>query len=90
MTGQDSGPRFDPKGPGLVYMLIAGDLAAKIAAGTYPAGGRLPSEAELAEEYGAAKMTVRRAIRELRERGLAETVYGKGTYVLAPDRRPGH
>jgi len=89
MTGQDSGPRFDPRGPGLVYRLIADDIAAKIAAGTYVPGGRLPGEAELAEEYGAAKMTVRRAVRELRERGLVETVYGKGTYVLAPDRRPG-
>jgi DNA-binding GntR family transcriptional regulator len=70
-------------------MLIADDIAAKIAAGTYAAEQRLPSEAELAAEYGTARMTVRRAVRELRERGLAETVYGKGTYVLAPDRRPG-
>jgi hypothetical protein len=31
-------------------------------------------------------MTVRRAVRQLRERGLAETV--NGTYVLAPDRKP--
>lgn len=89
MTEHDSGPRFDPKGPRLVYMLIADDIATKIAAGAYTAEQRLPAEAELAAEYGTARMTVRRAIRELRERGLVETVYGKGSYVLAPDRRPG-
>ena len=50
MTGQDSGPRFDPKGPRLVYMLIADDIAAKIGAGTYAAEQRLPSEAELGLE----------------------------------------
>lgn len=89
MTGHDSGPRFDPKGRRLVYMLIADDIAAKIAGGTYAAEQRLPAEAELAGEYGTARMTVRRAIRELRDRGLVETVYGKGTYVLAPGRGPG-
>jgi GntR family transcriptional regulator len=89
VTGHDSGPRFDPKGPRLVYVLIADDIAAKIAAGVYQAEQRLPSETELAAEYGTARMTVRRAVRELRERGLVETVYGKGTYVLAPDRKPG-
>lgn len=70
-------------------MLIADDIAGKIAAGTYVAEQRLPSEVELADEYGTARMTVRRAVRELRERGLVETVTGKGTYVLAPGRRPG-
>lgn len=88
MTGHENGARFDPRGPRLVYMLIADDVAAKITDGTYLAEQRLPSEAELAEEYGTARMTVRRAMRELRERRLVETVPGKGNYVLAPDRRP--
>ena len=89
MTGHDSGPRFDPRGRRLVYMLIADDIAAKIANGAYTADQRLPSEAELAAEYGAARMTVRRAARELRERGLVETVPGKGNYVLTPSRSRG-
>ncbi len=70
-------------------MQIADDIAAKIAGGTYAAEQRLPGEADLAAEYRTARMTVRRAVRELRERGLVETVTGKGTYVLAADRRPG-
>jgi DNA-binding GntR family transcriptional regulator len=35
------------------------------------------------------RMTVRQAIRELRELHMVETVTGKGTYVLEPERRPG-
>ena len=83
MTDQDDpGPRFDPHGPGLVYMLIADDIAGQIDRGELVPGGRLPGEAALAEEYGAARMTIRRAIRELRERGLVTVVTGKGTYVV--------
>jgi DNA-binding GntR family transcriptional regulator len=87
MTGHDDGPRFDPRGPRLVYKSIADDIAAKIADGTYAAEQRLPSEDELAAHYGNARMTVRRAIRELADRGLVETIHGKGTYILAPERR---
>ena len=36
----------------------------------------------MAQHYGIAKMTARRAVRELRERGLIRTVVGKGSYVL--------
>jgi GntR family transcriptional regulator len=73
--------RFDPKGPRLVYVQIADDIAGQIERGDLVPGARLPGEAALAEEYGAARMTVRRAIRELRERGLVIVVTGKGTYV---------
>jgi GntR family transcriptional regulator len=77
----DEGPRFDPGGPELVYVLIADDIAAKIASGELAAGARLPGEADMAAEYHVAKMTARRAVRELRERGLVRTVVGKGSYV---------
>ena len=51
------------------------------ATGTPALGDRLPGEADMAREYGVAKMTARRAVRELRERGLVRTVIGKGSYV---------
>ncbi|MFI7440873.1 GntR family transcriptional regulator [Nonomuraea indica] len=44
-------------------------------------GQRLPSELDLTEQYGIARMTIRRAMKELRERGLVRSVHGKGTYV---------
>jgi GntR family transcriptional regulator len=88
MTSREDGPRFDPRGPALVYMLIADDIAGQIERGELGPDARLPSENELTQIYGAARMTVRRAVRELRERGLVNVVSGKGTYVIPPDQRP--
>lgn len=85
MTDREDGPRFDPRGPHLVYMLIADDIAGQIGRGELLPGQRLPGEADLAAHYGAARMTVRRAVRELRERGLVKVISGKGTYVTARD-----
>lgn len=79
-------PRFDPHGRRLVYMQIADDIAAKITSGEYQPEQRLPNLSDLSEDYGAARMTIRRAVRELRERGLVEVVPGKGTFVLAQPR----
>jgi GntR family transcriptional regulator len=87
MTERD-GPRFDPRGPHLVYMLIADDIAAQINRAELLPGQRLPGEADLAAHYGAARMTIRRAIRELRERGLVKVLSGKGTYVTPDDEKP--
>jgi GntR family transcriptional regulator len=81
MTDRDDAPRFDPHGPELVYVLIANDIERQIHDGTLLPGQRLPGEADLATEYGVARMTVRRAMRELRERGLVRTVPGKGNYI---------
>lgn len=88
MTDREDGPRFDPHGPHLVYMLIADDIAGQIERGELLAGQRLPGEADLVSVYGAARMTIRRAIRELRERGLVKVISGKGTYVSPESDRP--
>ena len=84
MTESD-GPRFDPHGPDLVYVMIADDIAGQIERGELVPGQRLPGEQDLAREYGVARMTIRRAARELRERGLVRVVTGKGTYVTKQD-----
>lgn len=72
---------FDPHGPTLVYIALADHIAARIQAGELQPGARLPAERDLAQEYGVAYMTVRRAAVVLRERGLIVTVHGKGTFV---------
>jgi GntR family transcriptional regulator len=87
MTDPEDGPRFDPKGRARVYMAIADELAAKIEDGTYPPDGRLPSIADLVHEYGAARETVRKAVRELAERGYVEVVPGKGAFITRPEER---
>ncbi|MBB3052710.1 DNA-binding GntR family transcriptional regulator [Prauserella isguenensis] len=45
----------------------------------------MPGERSLAEEYGVALDTVRKATRILRERGLVQTLKSKGTFVAHPE-----
>jgi DNA-binding GntR family transcriptional regulator len=72
---------IDPDSPVLAYLQVAEDLAARIDRGELT--GRLPAERDLASEYGVAYGTIRRAMEVLRERGLVETVHGRGTFVKA-------
>ncbi|WP_395109761.1 GntR family transcriptional regulator [Actinomadura sp. SCN-SB] len=84
-------PPFEPvdEGPEYVYVQLADHIAALITSGHLRPGAKLPSERDQAEEYGVAYLTVRRAMQELRERGLIVTVVGRGTYVSRrPDSAP--
>src|SRR5260370_29576429 len=83
-------PQWDPDagGPAYVYMRVADHIATRIAAGDLPAGARLPAERDLAAEYAVAIGTARRAVLELRDRGLVVTLPGKGTYVVSLGSQP--
>jgi GntR family transcriptional regulator len=76
-------PVFDPSAgePGYMYAKVADHIAARIAAGELPPGSMLPNERALAEQYGIAIGTARRAVEELRSRGLVVTLAAKGTFV---------
>ncbi|WP_170235506.1 GntR family transcriptional regulator [Verticiella sediminum] len=63
-------------------------VRADILAGVLPAGGRLPSEAQLCRQYGVSRITVRQALAELQASGLVHTVNGRGSFVSQP-RAPG-
>ncbi|MCW2938467.1 MAG: GntR family transcriptional regulator [Actinomycetia bacterium] len=84
MSDDRDTPGFDREGPDLVYVQVADHIAERINTGELQPGARLPSEHDLADQYGVAYLTVRRATRELRERGLIRTVHGKGTFVVPP------
>jgi GntR family transcriptional regulator len=81
------GPRFPPRGRKLVWVQLADTLAARIEDGTYPPEARIPAELDIVAEFGASRESVRRAVAELRQRGLIETVKGKGSYVLPESER---
>ncbi|MER7787656.1 winged helix-turn-helix domain-containing protein [Streptomyces sp. NPDC097640] len=66
-----------------VYLQVMHHIAEQIRSGRLPEGARLPAERDLAEQYGVAVNTVRRAIRDLRDQGLVITVPIKGTFVRA-------
>ncbi|MGY1456649.1 winged helix-turn-helix domain-containing protein [Streptomyces sp. SS8] len=74
-----------PELPQYLYMELADRIAAEIKAGQPPVGGRLPGEREMTEIYGVSIGTVRRAVAELRTRGLVATLPIKGTYVIASE-----
>ncbi|MFI6439472.1 GntR family transcriptional regulator [Streptomyces sp. NPDC050759] len=84
MTDRSEVPEFAPQGSQLIYVAVADHVEARISAGELQPGARLPAERDLAQEYGVAYLTVRRAAQVLRDRGLIETVHGRGTFVVDP------
>jgi GntR family transcriptional regulator, transcriptional repressor for pyruvate dehydrogenase complex len=66
----------------LAQRVVAG-LKARILDGSLPPGGKLPSEAELIEEYAVSRTVIREAVTRLRAEGLVETFQGRGSFVLA-------
>ncbi|MEV5317185.1 winged helix-turn-helix domain-containing protein [Streptomyces sp. NPDC052687] len=80
---EDQEWRPDPASRIYVYVQIADRISSQIRSGRLPVGARLASEPDLATQYGVGINTLRRAIRELRERGVVDTVPAKGTFVIA-------
>lgn len=80
MTGAGA---FDMRrGSGVtLWRQIAERLEEEIGSGTRPPGSRLPVEAELAQQFGVNRHTLRRALAHLSERGLIEATAGRGTFV---------
>ncbi|MEV8098855.1 winged helix-turn-helix domain-containing protein [Kitasatospora sp. NPDC085879] len=79
---EDRSHVVDPTRPAYVYAQVADDIAQQIVSGRLAPGAMLPAERDLAAQYGVAYLTARRAVRELRERGLVVTLPAKGTYVV--------
>jgi AcrR family transcriptional regulator len=75
---------------------IAADLRARIAAGEFAPGDRVPSTRELTRRWGVAMATATKALGALRDEGLLRSVRGVGTVVAGraagprpPRRRTG-
>ena len=76
----------DASRPVYVWQQVADWIARRIDSGELQPGARLEGERELAEQAGVAIGTVRRAVKELRERGLVVTLAAKGTYIAKPPK----
>ncbi|MFC9842888.1 GntR family transcriptional regulator [Streptomyces sp. NPDC060223] len=49
--------------------------------GSLPAGRRLPAERELCAQLGISRVTLRRALRDLVDKGVLSSSHGRGWYV---------
>lgn len=69
------------------YLQVADALRARIKAGEWAVGEKLPSRARFAEEYGVGQSVAQRAMERLIIEGLLEGRSGSGTYVRRPRER---
>ncbi len=65
-----------------LYHQLKKHLVELIEEGQFGANQALPTEAQLMEQCGVSRVTVRRALHELEHEGYITRVAGKGTFVL--------
>ena len=63
------------------YQQVLESIKHDILCGRYQPGQKLPSEAALVKRFGTSRITVGRALRELRQAGLVRSHAGSGSYV---------
>ncbi|HXH58652.1 GntR family transcriptional regulator [Iamia sp.] len=74
-------PRADRPARRIRYRDISEDLRARIDGGEFGDRRLLPSESELSARYEASRVTVRKALDELRGEGLVDSRQGFGWFV---------
>ncbi|GAA3811044.1 GntR family transcriptional regulator [Streptomyces phyllanthi] len=70
-----------------LYVQIRREIEARIRAGDLPPGARLPTEMDLATEYGVSRATAQRVLNDLAEAGLAIRRRRHGTFVADVTRQ---
>src|SRR5438093_11059247 len=73
-----------------LYEQIAEQIKQRILRGELRTGDRLPTENELAEQFGASRTGVREAMKILAQQGLIETRTGPGALVTTADSQAMH
>src|SRR5471030_2958176 len=71
-----------------LYQKLADSIAATIRSGQYAVGDRLPTERELAQQYGVSRPTLREAMIALEILGLIEAKHGHGIIVTNHKPKP--
>ena len=77
---------LNPQSPIPLYHQLAEILMTRIREGEYPEGSRIPSEIELAKQYGIGRPTARQATDVLIRRRMLVRKRGSGTYVRSEQR----
>lgn len=74
---------LNPQSPIPLYHQLADIILAKVRAGEYPAGSKIPSENNLAAAYGIGRPTARQATELLVRKRILVRRRGAGTFVRA-------
>ena len=67
--------------PQYEYARVAEEIERRIRRGDWKFGSRMPGRERLAELLGESEMTVRRALRELEDRGMVRVLPYSGAWV---------
>jgi GntR family transcriptional regulator len=67
--------------PQFLYQQLLENIEERVRSGKLKVGDLIPSETKLQEEFNISRVTVRKALMELEQRGLVTRKHGKGTYI---------
>ncbi len=73
------------RGRDKLHLSVAGEFETRILSGDIPIGARLPSEGEIARDYGVSTRSVREAMQILETKGLVQRRHGERTLVMRND-----
>ncbi|MFD1828711.1 GntR family transcriptional regulator [Streptomyces desertarenae] len=80
---------IDHDAPEPVYLQLAAVLVARIKRGDYPPRRAVPGVDRLVQEFGIARGTARKTLVFLAEKGIVQTVVGKGSFVIESSQESG-
>jgi DNA-binding GntR family transcriptional regulator len=81
----DKRNRINHRAPRLLWQQVYADLLGEIRSGVLAVDDRLPSEFEMADQYGVSRDVIRRAKEELAGEGWLIVLQGRGTFVAHPE-----
>jgi GntR family transcriptional regulator len=84
MSLPDKRDRISHRAPRLLWQQVYDDLIGDIRSGVLAVDDRLPSELDMAEQYGVSRDVIRRAKEELAGEGWLVVLHGRGTFVAHP------
>lgn len=67
--------------------IVVAQLSGRIDAGLYPPGEKLPSSAQLCEEFGVSRTVIREALTSLKVAGRVTSRQGAGVYATEKDSK---
>ena len=86
MALPDKRDRISHRAPRLLWQQVYDDVMNDIRSGALAVDDRLPSELEMAEQYGVSRDVIRRAKEELRRPGMADRP-PRSRHIHRPPRR---